>query len=81
MLKSIGMTPRQITVMTVTSAVGLDDIGDARSLVAVSPRENRSKADRDPTEWLPSGPGARCRYIEEWRWRSPAGPCRQPRTK
>ncbi len=43
-----------------------NDLGDTRSLVAVSARENRSKADQDPSQWLPSDPGARCRYIEEW---------------
>ncbi|MFI0766134.1 HNH endonuclease family protein [Streptomyces sp. NPDC021218] len=43
-----------------------NDLGDDRALVAVSARENRSKADQDPREWLPTAPGARCRYIEEW---------------
>lgn len=27
---------------------------------------HRSKADQDPNEWLPSYPGAHCRYIQEW---------------
>nr|WTB12005.1 HNH endonuclease family protein [Streptomyces antimycoticus] len=43
-----------------------NDLEDARSLVAVSAGENRSKADQDPREWLPTDPGARCRYIAEW---------------
>ncbi|MDN3058960.1 HNH endonuclease family protein [Streptomyces sp. SRF1] len=56
-----------------------NDLGDIRSLAAVSARENRSKADQDPNEWLPSDPGARCRYIEEWtvvkaRWGLSADP-------
>ncbi|MEE4595998.1 DUF1524 domain-containing protein [Streptomyces sp. DSM 41524] len=56
-----------------------NDLGDTRSLAAVTARENRSKADQDPTEWVPSVPGARCRYIEEWtvvksRWRLSSDP-------
>lgn len=43
-----------------------NDLGDERALVAVTARENRSKADQDPAEWLPSSPGARCRYVGEW---------------
>ncbi len=56
-----------------------NDLGDTRSLVAVRARENRSKADQDPDQWLPSDPGALCRYIEEWtvvksRWGLSADP-------
>jgi hypothetical protein len=56
-----------------------NDLGDSRSLAAVSARENRSKADQDPAQWLPSDPGAGCRYIEEWtvvksRWGLSADP-------
>ncbi|MFE1936300.1 HNH endonuclease family protein [Streptomyces sp. NPDC059474] len=56
-----------------------NDLGDTRPLVAVSARENRSKADQDPSQWLPSDPGALCRYIEEWtvvksRWSLSADP-------
>ncbi|MFF1498200.1 hypothetical protein [Streptomyces sp. NPDC058304] len=29
-------------------------------------RSNRQKADQDPFEWLPSSPGALCRYGKEW---------------
>ncbi|MBI0293273.1 HNH endonuclease [Streptomyces sp. PRKS01-29] len=43
-----------------------NDLGDARALVAVTARENRSKSDQDPAEWLPSSPQARCRYVTEW---------------
>ncbi|MDW6058209.1 HNH endonuclease family protein [Streptomyces sp. FXJ1.4098] len=43
-----------------------NDLGDARALVAVTARENRQKADQDPSTWLPSSPGARCRYVGEW---------------
>ncbi|WP_308295211.1 HNH endonuclease family protein [Streptomyces sp. PSAA01] len=56
-----------------------NDLGNARALVAVSARENRSKADQDPREWRPTDPGALCRYIEEWtvvksRWGLSADP-------
>ncbi|MFF3843408.1 HNH endonuclease family protein [Streptomyces sp. NPDC001930] len=36
------------------------------SLVAVTARTNRSKADQDPREWMPPLPDAHCRYIGEW---------------
>jgi hypothetical protein len=41
-----------------------NDLGDRRSLVAVTASANRSKSDRDPAEWLPGR--ARCRYVREW---------------
>lgn len=49
-----------------------NDLGDPRSLVAVSASSNRSKSDRDPAEWLPDR--AVCRYAVHWaatklRWR------------
>ncbi len=49
-----------------------NDLGDRRSLVAVSASVNRSKGDRDVAEWLPDN--ARCRYLREFvavkhRWR------------
>ncbi|MEU6979614.1 HNH endonuclease family protein [Streptomyces sp. NPDC046371] len=43
-----------------------NDQGAASSLVAVTARSNRSKADQDPAEWMPPSPEATCRYIEEW---------------
>ncbi|MER5501259.1 HNH endonuclease family protein [Streptomyces sp. NPDC002561] len=43
-----------------------NDLGQASSLVAVTARTNRSKADQDPAEWLPPAPGALCRYAAEW---------------
>ncbi|OMI34354.1 putative secreted protein [Streptomyces sparsogenes DSM 40356] len=43
-----------------------NDLDDERSLVAVTARENRRKADQDPAEWLPSATGALCRYVTEW---------------
>lgn len=43
-----------------------NDLGDERALVAVTARSNRSKADKDPTDWLPPAEGAVCRYVAEW---------------
>lgn len=41
-----------------------NDLGDDRSLVAVTASSNRSKSDRDPAEWMPAR--AKCRYVTEW---------------
>ena len=51
-----------------------NDLGDARSLRAVSASSNRSKSDRDPAQWLPPLTSFRCTYATEWvavkvRWR------------
>jgi hypothetical protein len=51
-----------------------NDLGDPRSLVAVTSSVNRSKGDRDPADWLPPRSSARCRYVEQWvavklRWK------------
>jgi hypothetical protein len=35
-------------------------------VVAVTARSNRSKADKDPAEWMPPYQDAHCRYITEW---------------
>ncbi|MFD8951952.1 HNH endonuclease family protein [Streptomyces xanthophaeus] len=43
-----------------------NDQGQAASLVAVTARSNRQKADQDPAQWLPSSPEALCRYGAEW---------------
>lgn len=49
-----------------------NDLGDARSLVAVTDNVNASKSDRDLREWLPDRQV--CRYLRVWvavklRWR------------
>lgn len=49
-----------------------NDLGDRRSLVAVTDNVNQSKSDRDPAQWLPEF--GRCRYVRDWtavklRWR------------
>lgn len=41
-----------------------NDLGDRRSLVAVTDNVNMSKSDRDPAEWMPRF--GRCRYVREW---------------
>lgn len=42
-----------------------NDLGFVWSLQAVSSSVNRSKSDRDPAEWLPSGQ-VRCVYVSRW---------------
>ncbi len=49
-----------------------NDLGDYRSLVAVTDNVNQSKGDQDPAQWLPQYD--RCRYLREFvavkhRWR------------
>jgi len=51
-----------------------NDLGDSRSLRAVSAASNRSKSDRDPAQWLPPLASFRCTYATDWvvvkvRWR------------
>ncbi len=41
-----------------------NDLGDRRSLVAVTASSNRAKSDQDPREWLPQQ--RVCRYVKEW---------------
>jgi hypothetical protein len=41
-----------------------NDLGDARSLVAVTDNVNQSKGDRDVAEWLPEY--GECRYVRQW---------------
>lgn len=43
-----------------------NDQGAHGSLVAVTARTNRSKADQDPADWMPPSPDAECRYVAEW---------------
>ncbi|MFF0465487.1 hypothetical protein [Streptomyces mexicanus] len=35
-------------------------------MIAVSAASNRSKADQDPTTWLPPAAGYRCPYVTDW---------------
>ncbi|MGI5414018.1 HNH endonuclease family protein [Streptomyces chartreusis] len=43
-----------------------NDQGAEASLVAVTARTNRSKADQDPAQWLPPVTDVHCRYASEW---------------
>ncbi|MGH3509318.1 MAG: HNH endonuclease family protein [Nocardioidaceae bacterium] len=41
-----------------------NDLGDARTLVAVDLHDNEAKGDSDPTQWMPSH--GHCRYLRYW---------------
>ncbi|MFI5808922.1 HNH endonuclease family protein [Streptomyces sp. NPDC051561] len=43
-----------------------NDLGDSRSLLAVSAATNRSKSDQDPATWMPPFAGDHCAYVTEW---------------
>lgn len=43
-----------------------NDLDGERSLVAVTARTNRSKADKDPVEWMPPAESAHCTYLVDW---------------
>jgi hypothetical protein len=43
-----------------------NDLGDWRALRAVTAASNRSKADRDPADWLPPRVAFRCTYANDW---------------
>lgn len=51
-----------------------NDLGDRRSLRAVTASTNRSKGEQSPDEWMPPNSGIACRYLDWWiavkvRWR------------
>ena len=51
-----------------------NDLGDSRTLRAVSAASNRAKSDMDPAQWLPPLRSFRCTYATDWvaitvRWR------------
>ncbi|SHH29515.1 Protein of unknown function [Jatrophihabitans endophyticus] len=43
-----------------------NDLGDDRTLEAVTDNVNQSKGDRDPAEWMPPAASAACKYVEYW---------------
>ncbi|MFH0517257.1 HNH endonuclease family protein [Streptomyces sp. M41] len=43
-----------------------NDLDAVTSLVAVTAASNRTKADQDPAQWLPTADGVLCRYLTEW---------------
>ncbi|MBT2529932.1 HNH endonuclease [Streptomyces sp. ISL-99] len=43
-----------------------NDLDAERSLVAVTARSNRAKADKDPAQWLPPAAEVHCQYAADW---------------
>jgi hypothetical protein len=43
-----------------------NDLSDARSLIAVTAGQNRSKGDKDLSNWLPPRQEALCTYVASW---------------
>jgi uncharacterized membrane protein YgcG len=41
-----------------------NDLGDARSLIAMTDNLNQSKGDKDPAQWMPGQ--RRCTYVAQW---------------
>lgn len=44
-----------------------NDLENAEVLIAVDKSANRSKADKDPSEWMPSYNAYQCEYIKNWQ--------------
>jgi hypothetical protein len=43
-----------------------NDLSDPRALIAVTAGQNRSKSDRDPSNWIPPNTQYICTYLSEW---------------
>ncbi|HEY9327014.1 MAG TPA: HNH endonuclease family protein [Streptomyces sp.] len=43
-----------------------NDQGSSLTLIAVTAKSNRSKADKDPAQWMPPAGGYHCQYTAEW---------------
>ena len=43
-----------------------NDLSDPRSLIAVTAGQNRSKSDKDPSNWIPPRSNYVCTYLAEW---------------
>jgi hypothetical protein len=43
-----------------------NDLSDRRSLIAVTAGVNRSKGDKDPSNWLPPNSEYLCTYVSDW---------------
>lgn len=61
-----------------------NDLGDARSLIAVTASSNRAKSDGDPADWLPPLTDYWCTYASEWvavkaRWGLAVDPAERER--
>ncbi len=44
-----------------------NDLTNPETLIAVYKSANRSKADKDPSDWLPTNPKFQCQYIATWQ--------------
>lgn len=44
-----------------------NDLDDPEVLIAVDKSANRSKGDKDPSNWLPSNKKFQCEYIKTWQ--------------
>jgi hypothetical protein len=43
-----------------------NDLSDPRALIAVTASSNRSKADKDPSQWMPTRTAYACEYLANW---------------
>jgi len=43
-----------------------NDLSDPRPLIAVTAGQNRSKSDKDPSNWIPPRASYTCAYLAEW---------------
>jgi len=43
-----------------------NDLSYEHSLIAVSAKANRSKSDRDPSNWMPPASSFHCQYVGRW---------------
>ncbi|MEV4420412.1 HNH endonuclease family protein [Patulibacter sp. NPDC049589] len=43
-----------------------NDLGDPRTLIAVTDNVNQAKGDQDPAEWEPPLASYRCTYVKDW---------------
>ena len=43
-----------------------NDLGVSWTLIAVSASSNQSKSDKDPADWIPPDPDARCPFVSAW---------------
>jgi hypothetical protein len=43
-----------------------NDLKNKETLIAVSLKQNRSKGDKDPADWLPANKEYHCEYIKRW---------------
>ncbi|MER6030721.1 hypothetical protein [Streptomyces sp. NPDC001851] len=62
-VSDVGKAPMRCQVGTSRAAAGT---GLSPALIAVSAASNRSKADQDPSTWLPPAVGYRCTYVTDW---------------